>query len=97
MSDNTNVTVPSETKIRKIIPNTRNVPENYNTILTNGTGTYTNTGLTNVTNRDVPTADSEAKPYVFQAEQGVNTSTDTDTRGRTSAVINRLRGKGMPL
>lgn len=95
MSDNT--VVPSGKKIRKIIPNTRNMPQKHNTILTNGTGTYTNTGLTAVTNREVPEADSASKPYVFQAEQVGTAVVETDTRDRTAAVIARLRGKGLPL
>lgn len=89
------VIAPSDIKIRKLIPNSRNVVGATESVLTDGSQLYTNDGFTMVTNRPKPTSESNVVPYVWVAERGTDSPNNQDTRNRSAVVIARLEAKGV--
>jgi hypothetical protein len=86
------VTSPGSFRVRKLVPDTRNVPPNLSSVLTEGTGTYNNAGFTVVTNRKT---NSNVKPYVWVTIGAGETSATIDVRNRPEAVVKRLENKGV--
>jgi hypothetical protein len=78
--------------VRTLVPDTRNVPPNLSSVLTEGTGTYNNAGFTEVTNRET---NSNVKPYVWVTVGAGEASATIDVRNRPEAVVKRLENKGV--
>jgi len=86
---------PSDIKIRKLVPNSRNVVDATASLLTNGSQLYSNDGFTIVTNRPKPTSESNVVPYVWVAERGRDSANNQDSRNRSEVVVARLEAKGV--
>ena len=86
------ITSPSSVRVRNLVPDTRNVPPNTSSILTEGTGTYNNTGFTEVSNRQT---ESNVRPYVWVATTAADSANNIDVRNRPEAVIRRLAARGV--
>lgn len=86
------ITSPSDVRVRTIVPDTRNVPVNTASTLSEGTGTYTNLGFTEVSNR---ATDSNVRPYIWTSVVATDSPNNTDIRNRPQAVIRRLVGRGV--
>ena len=86
------ITSPSDVRVRTLVPNTRNVPANTASVLTEGTGTYSNTGFTEVSNRATT---ANVKPYVWIAVNATDSPSNMDVRNRPEAVIRRLESRGV--
>lgn len=89
------ILAPSDIKVRRLIPNSRNVIDATSSILTDGSQAYSNNGFTMVTNRPNPESESNVVPYVWVAERGTDSPSNQDTRDRSAAVVARLEAKGV--
>jgi hypothetical protein len=89
------ILAPSDIKVRRLIPNSRNVIDATASILTDGSQAYSNNGFTMVTNRPNPESESNVVPYVWVAERGTDSPSNQDTRDRSAAVVARLEAKGV--
>jgi hypothetical protein len=86
------ISSPSSVRVRTLVPDTRNVPLNTDSILTEGTGTYNNSGFTEVSNRET---ESNVKPYVWVATTVVDSPNNIDVRNRPQAIVRRLAARGV--
>ena len=83
---------PASVRVRNLTPNTRNVAPNDSSTLTEGDGTYSNEGFSQVTNR-APA--SNVKPYVWVSVAPKDGRYNADVRKRPKAVIKRLEARGV--
>ena len=86
------ITSPSSVRVRTLVPDTRNVPPNTSSVLSGGTGTYNNSGFTEVTNRETA---SNVRPHVWVAAAASDSANNIDVRNRPEAVVRRLAARGV--
>jgi phage protein D len=87
-----NITSPSDVRVRTLVPDTRNVPPNNSSVLTEGTGTYNNSGFTEVSNRATT---SNVRPHVWVAANVSDSVNNIDVRNRPEAIVRRLAARGV--
>jgi hypothetical protein len=83
------VGAPTDSGVRVLVPDTRNVPDTNSSILIPGNGVYFNS-FGEVTNRNTP---SNVKPYVWASVAPVDSPNNTAKNNRTEAVYRRLESK----
>lgn len=86
------VSSPNTFKVRALVPDTRNVPVVSGSTLTEGTGTFSNVGFTEVTNRSTS---SNVKPYVWVSISAGDNPVNIDIKNRPEVVVKRLESKGV--